>query len=280
MAATVEDYARIGTAIAYLVDHYDEPPSLDAAAAHVGLDARRFEDMFTRWAGLGPQLFARYLTLEHIKRALDDPSALRGAGGLHELSVVYETAGSGDYRRGGDGLAIRYGVTPSPFGACFIGSTGKGICGLGFLSAEDPAAAEAFFRARWPAARTVHDPEMAAVLAEPIFTFDARRRRPLRLHMMGTPFQIEVWKALLRIPPGAVTSYEALAVRLRRPPRAARAVGGAGGANPVSYLVPCHRVVRKAGIITGYEWGPERKRALLALEGARYDAMAEAARPA
>ncbi|MGD9538031.1 MAG: methylated-DNA--[protein]-cysteine S-methyltransferase [Alphaproteobacteria bacterium] len=264
MGAAAEDYARIGAAIAYLVDHYDRPPSPDAAAAHAGLDARRFEEMFTRWAGIGPQRFVRYLTLEHIKRALDDTAAMHDKSGLHELSVVYEAAGSG-----GDGLAIRYGVTPSPFGACFIGSTEKGICGLGFLPAEDPAASEAFFRSRWPGARLTHDPKLAASLAEPIFTFDANRRRPLRLHLMGTPFQLDVWKALLRIPPGAVTSYEALAVRLRKPPRAARAVGGAGGANPVSYLVPCHRVVRKAGIITGYEWGPERKRALLALEGAR-----------
>jgi AraC family transcriptional regulator of adaptative response/methylated-DNA-[protein]-cysteine methyltransferase len=288
MIAESDDYARIGAAIEYLVEHFNEQPSLGAIAAHAGLSPYHFQRVFTRWAGISPKRFVQYLTLEHAKRALEGTASvldaaydagLSGPGRLHDLFVTYEAMTPGEYKRGGDGLVIRHGIVPSPFGACFVGSTEKGICGLGFLPSEDAAEAEAFFRSRWPATRMVYDSRSVAPLAEAIFSLDQGYRHSLRIHLMGTSFQLKVWEALLRIPPGAVVSYEALASKLCGP-NAARAVGGAVGANPVSYLIPCHRVIRKAGVITGYAWGPERKRALLALEGARHDAMADASEPA
>jgi AraC family transcriptional regulator of adaptative response/methylated-DNA-[protein]-cysteine methyltransferase len=287
MTAT-EDYARIGTAIEYLVAHYDEQPSLTEVAERVRLSPYHFQRVFARWAGISPKRFVQYLTLEHAKRALEGSASvldaaydagLSGPGRLHDLFVTYESMTPGEYKRGGAGRVIRFGVVPSPFGACFIGATDKGICGLGFLSSDDPGEAEAFFRERWPAAQLVLDARAIAPLAEAIFALDGRSRRPLRVHLMGTAFQLKVWEALLRIPPGALVSYQHLASALCGP-SAARAVGGAVGANPVSYLIPCHRVIRKAGVITGYAWGPERKRALLALEGARHEAVAGGAAPA
>ncbi len=286
--AETEDYARIGAAIEYLVENFDEQPSLTDVAGLVRLSPYHFQRLFSQWAGISPKRFIQYLTLEHAKRALEGSASvldaaydagLSGPGRLHDLFVTYESMTPGEYKRGGAGLVIRYGVVPSPFGACFIGVTDKGICGLGFIPSDDPGEAEAFFRSRWPAARLVLDTRAIAPLAEVIFALDGHGRRPLRVHLMGTAFQLKVWEALLRIPSGALVSYQHLASALCGP-SAARAVGGAVGANPVSYLIPCHRVIRKAGVITGYAWGPERKRALLALEGARHDAVTEAGGPA
>jgi AraC family transcriptional regulator of adaptative response/methylated-DNA-[protein]-cysteine methyltransferase len=282
------EYARIAQAIEFLVAHYSEQPQLAEVAAEVGLSPFHLQRLFTRWAGISPKRFIQYLTLEHAKRSLEGAASvldaaydagLSGPGRLHDLFVTYEAMTPGDYKRGGGGLVIRYGVVPSPFGACFIGATEKGICGLGFLPDGEPAEAEAFFHERWNAARLVHDTDAVAPLVAPIFALDAGPPHALRIHLMGTGFQLKVWEALLRIPAGAVVSYEDLARRLASA-SAARAIGGAVGANPVSYLIPCHRVIRKAGVITGYAWGPERKRAMLALEGARRDAVADLDVPA
>ncbi|MSO73679.1 MAG: methylated-DNA--[protein]-cysteine S-methyltransferase [Alphaproteobacteria bacterium] len=281
--AEPEDYGRIGAAIEFLTAHFDEQPSLGEVAGHVHLSPYHFQRLFTHWAGISPKRFVQYLTLEHAKRALDASASildaayeagLSGPGRLHDLFVTYEAMTPGDYKRGGAGRVIRYGIVPSPFGACFIGTTEIGICALGFIASDDPGEAEAFFHARWPAARLTFDRSAIAPLAAAIFALDVQGRVPLRVHLIGTAFQLKVWEALLRIPPGALVSYQHLAAALTNPD-AARAVGGAVGANPVSYLIPCHRVIRKAGVITGYAWGPERKRALLALEGARHEAVTE-----
>lgn len=279
-----KDYGRIATAIEFLVAHHVDQPTLGEAAAEAGLSPFHFQRLFTRWAGISPKRFLQYLTLEHAKRALEGAASvldaaydtgLSGPGRLHDLFVTYEAMTPGAYKRGGAGLTIRYGVVPSPFGPCFIGATEVGICALGFQADAEPAEAESFFHQRWPAARVIHDVAAVERLAAPIFGLDASggSRPALKLHLMGTGFQLKVWEALLRIPPGSVVSYEDLAIRLDTP-RGARAIGGAVGANPVSYLIPCHRVIRKMGVITGYAWGPERKRAMLALEGARRDTMA------
>ena len=278
------DYERIASAIEFLVAHHTEQPSLNEIAAEAGLSAYHFQRLFTRWAGISPKRFLQFLTLEHAKRSLEESASvldasldagLSGPGRLHDLFVTYEAMTPGEYKQGAAGLTIRYGVVPSPFGPCFIGSTDLGICALGFLNEREPSGAEAFFRQRWPKARLVHDAAAVAPAVTSTFALEDRTGAPpsMRLHLMGTPFQLKVWEALLRIPPGSVVSYDDLAVRLSTP-RGARAIGGAVGANPVSYLIPCHRVIRKAGVITGYAWGPERKRALLALEGARRDALA------
>lgn len=283
------DYERIAAAIAFLVAHHTDQPSLKDVAAEAGLSPYHFQRLFTRWAGISPKRFLQFLTLEHAKRALEDSASvldasldagLSGPGRLHDLFVTYEAMTPGDYKQGAAGLTIRYGVVPSPFGPCFIGATDLGICALGFLSEREPLGAKAFFRQRWPKARLVHDVAAVAPAVASAFALEDHAGAPsLHLHLMGTPFQLKVWEALLRIPPGSVVSYEDLAVRLSTP-RGARAIGGAVGANPVSYLIPCHRVIRKAGVITGYAWGPERKRALLALEGARRDGLASPDAPA
>ena len=278
------DYERIASAIEFLVAHHTEQPSLNEIAAEAGLSAYHFQRLFTRWAGISPKRFLQFLTLEHAKRSLEESASvldasldagLSGPGRLHDLFVTYEAMTPGDYKQGAAGRTIRYGVVPSPFGPCFIGVTDLGICALGFLNEREPSGAEAFFRQRWPKAWLVHDVAAVAPVVASTFGLEDRTGAlpSMRLHLMGTPFQLKVWEALLRIPPGSVVSYEDLAVRLSTP-RGARAIGGAVGANPVSYLIPCHRVIRKAGVITGYAWGPERKRALLALEGARRDALA------
>lgn len=284
------DFERIASAIDFLVAHHTDQPSLNEVAAEAGLSPYHFQRLFTRWAGISPKRFLQFLTLEHAKRALEGSASvldasydtgLSGPGRLHDLFVTYEAMTPGDYKRGAAGLAIRYGVIPSPFGPCFVGATELGLCALGFLNDMEPSGAESFFRQRWPKARLVHDAAALAPMVASIFALDGHEGSApaFRLHLMGTSFQLKVWEALLRIPPGSVVSYEDLAIRLATP-RGARAIGGAVGANPVSYLIPCHRVIRKAGIITGYAWGPERKRALLALEGARRDALASPDAPA
>jgi AraC family transcriptional regulator of adaptative response/methylated-DNA-[protein]-cysteine methyltransferase len=284
-ASRPADFERIGHAIEYLVAHYDKQPGLDDVAAEVGLSPFHFQRLFSRWAGISPKRFIQYLTLEHAKRVLAESASvldaayevgLSGPGRLHDLFVTYEAMTPGEFKRGGAGLVIRYGLAPSPFGLCFIGQTDNGINGLGFV--YDESEAEIFFRERWPAARLERDDATVKPLAAAIFALDHPPAR-LHVHLMGTAFQLKVWEALLRIPSGALVSYERLAAQVCGP-SAARAVGSAVGANPVSYLIPCHRVIRKAGVITGYEWGPERKRALLALEGARHDEMAALAEPA
>ena len=178
----------------------------------------------------------------------------------------------GAFKQGGGGVDIAYGVHPSPFGPCFVGQTERGICALGFADdhRSDAQAVRAEFERRWPAAR-FHEDQAAT---EPIVAriFDDRRAEtaePVRLVACGTNFQLKVWEALLRIPPGRITSYHALAQALGLP-RSARAVGGAVAANPISYLIPCHRVIRRSGRISNYEWGPSRKRVMLGWEAARF----------
>ena len=193
-------------------------------------------------------------------------AGLSGPGRLHELFVTYEAMTPGDYKRDGDGVGIVYGVHPSPFGPCFIGETERGVCALGF--ADDAASLAPFedFKQRWCNADFREDHHQTAGTAARIF---GAAGGELALDLRGTNFQLKVWEALLRIPSGAVVSYDALAGALDKP-GAARAVGSAVAANPVSYLIPCHRVIRKSGRFHNYYWGPERKRAMLAWEAAHF----------
>jgi AraC family transcriptional regulator of adaptative response/methylated-DNA-[protein]-cysteine methyltransferase len=269
------DYGRIERAISYLEEHYQDQPELDEVARAAGLSAAHFQRMFKRWAGVSPKRFVQYLTLDHARRCLADSASvldasfeagLSGPGRLHDLFVTYEAMTPGDYKAGGSGVEIAYGVHPSPFGPCFIGETERGVCALGFAEEGAMDAPLADFAGRWPNARFRADEKHTAATAARIF--GAARGR-LSLDLRGTNFQLKVWEALLRIPPGAVVSYDALAGALDKP-RAARAVGSAVAANPVSYLIPCHRVIRKSGRFHNYYWGPERKRAMLAWEAAHF----------
>ena len=275
LAEQSRDYARIERAISYLEENYLDQPDLDVIADAAGLSAAHFQRMFKRWAGISPKRFVQYLTLDHARRRLAESasvldttydSGLSGPGRLHDLFVTYEAMTPGDYKRDGAGIEIAYGIHPSPFGPCFIGQTERGVCALGF--AEDDVSPEPLqdFQRRWQNATFRLDKAQTDVTAARIFGASGGR---LALDLRGTNFQLKVWEALLRIPPGAVVSYGGLADALDKS-GAARAVGSAVAANPVSYLIPCHRVIRKSGRFHNYYWGPERKRAMLAWEAAHF----------
>ena len=281
IAQNARDYARIEAAILYLQEHFRDQPSLDDVARKTGLSPHHFQRLFRRWAGISPKRFAQFLTLDYAKAQLEASASildaaydagLSGPSRLHDLFVTYEAMSPGAFKQGGDGVEIWYGVHPSPFGPCFIGQTERGICALGFADDHrgDAQAVRAEFERRWPAARFREG--RAATEAIVARIFDGRRAtaaEPLRLALCGTNFQLKVWEALLRIPPGRIMSYHALAQALGVP-RSARAVGGAVAANPISYLIPCHRVIRRSGHISNYEWSPARKRVMLGWEAAQF----------
>ena len=275
------DYARIEAAILYLEEHFRDQPSLDDVAREVGLSPHHFQRLFRRWAGISPKRFGQFLTLDYAKAQLEASTSvldaafdagLSGPSRLHDLFVTYEAMSPGAFKQGGDGVDVAYGVHPSPFGPCFVGQTERGICALGFADdhRSDAQAVRAEFVRRWPAARFREDQAATEAIVARIFDGGrATGAEPLRLAVCGTNFQLKVWEALLRIPPGRITSYQALAKALGLP-RSARAVGGAVAANPISYLIPCHRVIRRSGRISNYEWGRSRKRVMLGWEAARF----------
>ena len=275
-------YARMERAIVWLAAHYREQPDLEAIAASSGLSPHHFQRLFTRWVGVSPKKFAGYLTLGHAKRRLAAANSvldtaldagLSGPGRLHDLFVTYEAVTPGEWKAHGAGLTLRYGWQPSPFGACLLVATDRGLCGLGFELAEGRAATEDDLLGRWGEARLLADDAAVRRHAASVFG-DAGA--PLHLVLKGTPFQTKVWEALLRLPFGTVTSYRELAATLDRP-GAARAVAGAVAENPVAWLIPCHRVIRGTGAITGYRWGADRKRAMLGWEAAEADRVAASA---
>lgn len=281
-ADSADAFARMGRAIAWLEEHYTEQPTLEEAAEAAGLSPWHFQRLFTRWAGVSPRRFVAYLTLDHAKQHLDRSASvmdaafdagLSGPSRLHDLFVTLDAMTPGEFKRGGEGLAVRFGYAPTPFGEAIVCWTERGICGMGFTLEMGREGARADMAARWPHARMTRDDEGAAARVAEIF--GNRSGAPLRLHVMGTNFQVRVWEALLRIPPGAVTTYARIAQHLGDA-KAVRAVGTAVGRNPVSYLIPCHRVLRGTGALAGYHWGLKTKRALLAMEAARAEERAEA----
>ena len=272
------DYDRIGAALAYLDENRRQPVSLADLARAVGLSKFHFQRLFTRWTGISPKRFARYLQLDDARRLLRDARSLLDAtydvglsspGRIHDLFVSIDAVTPGEFKSGGDGLTIRTGEHASPFGPCLLGVTERGICWLSFGACARDGRAE--LRATWPAADIVEEPKYTRPVAERVFTSDARSsKRPLKLLVGGTNFQLKVWEALIRIPAGQLTTYSELGARLGKP-QAARAVGNAVAANRVSYLIPCHRVIRRMGVVGDYRWGSERKRVMIAWEAARAD---------
>jgi AraC family transcriptional regulator, regulatory protein of adaptative response / methylated-DNA-[protein]-cysteine methyltransferase len=267
-----EDYLRIQQAIGYLDDHYQDQPTLEAVAANIGLSEYHFQRLFTRWAGVSPKRFLQFLTKEGAKELLDNSEnlldtthqvGLSSLGRLHDLFVTTEAVSPGEYKSRGEGLTIRYGLHASPFGKCLVAVTERGICHLGFVQASEGAAIDNLV-ADWKNARMIEDNRGTEPLIEPIFELNYRGK-PLNIHLRGTNFQMKVWEALLKIPVGAVTTYEGLAKRIDQP-SAARAVGTAVGHNPIAVLIPCHRVIRKVGEFGNYRYGALRKKALLARE--------------
>ncbi len=263
-----------------IIDGADHGLSLEELAAALGMSPAHFQRLFSRWVGVSPKRYQQYLTLDQARRMLRErftlldtahATGLSGTGRLHDLFLRWEAMTPGDYARGGAGLSIAWGRFDSPFGEVVAMGTDTGLCGLAFAAETGPDAALADLRARWPAARHVEDPDRIAPWVNAAF----RRRGEARLHLIGAPFQIKVWEALLAVPEGHVTTYSEIA-RAIGSPGAVRAVGTAVGRNPVGFLIPCHRALRKSGALGGYHWGVPVKRALLAWEGARAD-MREAA---
>ncbi len=269
----------IARAIHHLVDHHPEQLSLAELAAVTGLHPHHFQRVFKRWAGISPKRFAQYLTVEHAKRLLAEDQCvlgtaldvgLSGPGRLHDLFVACEAMTPGDFKARGLGLDIRYGVHDGPFGPVAIGLTDRGICWLGFADGG-PAAAAMTLAREWPAATLVRDDAATASVAARVFAGVGAPGLPLLLR--GTNFQVKVWQALLRIPPGRVASYQDVARAIGKP-AAVRAVGQAVGRNPIAVIIPCHRVIRKTGVVHDYRWGAPRKRALLAWEAGMREAAA------
>ena len=272
------DWRRMGRAIRFLTERYSEQPRLEDAADAVGLSPFHFQRLFTRYVGVSPKSFVGHLTLEHAKRelakgasvldaALD--SGLSGSSRLHDLSLKIEAMTPGEYARAGRGLSIDYGFADCPFGRVLVMQTEKGVCGLAFGDEGEEEAMLADMTARWPKAVFTPNASQAEKTAQQIFERDGKAQ--IGLHLLGTPFQIKVWEALLKIPEGRMTTYGALAARLGDA-KASRAVGTAVGRNPVSWLIPCHRVLGSDGALHGYHWGLVRKRSMLAMEAAREEA--------
>lgn len=270
-----EDYHRVEQALLYLQRNFQKQPTLGEVAAQVGVSEYHFQRLFQRWVGISPKRFLQFLTKEYARQLLESShsvleaayaAGLSGPGRLHDLFVVSEAMTPGEIKRRGQGLEIRYGLQPSPFGECLVAYTWRGICFLAFGQAEEQPDFLEELRRRWPQAQLVEDATGAADYVAKIFPLAAPPQPiSLALHLQGTNFQLKVWEALLRIPPGKLVSYEDLAVYLGQP-QAARAVSRAVAENPIAVLIPCHRVIRKLGVIGGYRWGPARKQALIGWE--------------
>lgn len=281
------DYARVERAIRWLVAHQREQPSLDAVAHAVGLSPSHFQRLFTRWAGVSPKRFLQYQTIEEAKallraeRPVLDTAfevGMSGGGRLHDLFVRVEAMTPGEYATKGHGLVIRQATHRTPFGDCLVAMTDRGICALTFRASTGGKNPLAQLKARWPGARFVEDATSTRGAAEQVFgviaagaTAAAIEAPPVGLSVLlkGTNLQMKVWRALLRIPAGTVVSYEDLAAAVGSP-QAVRAVANAVARNPVHYLIPCHRVIRKSGELGGYAGGLDRKRAMLGVELARW----------
>jgi len=272
------DYEIVKRAIAYTTENYRAQPEVEAIAHAAGTDPRRLNELFRRWCGLSPNVFLQSVTLDNARRILrESPNildasyelGLSGPGRLHDLFVTHESMSPGEWKTGGEGLTVHYGFHPSPFGSALIMATDRGLCGLAFADSGEERAALEDMRGRWPNARYREDSARTVVYAQRIFDSGTwKADSPLRVVLIGTDFEVRVWETLLRIPLGRATTYSDIAMKLEKP-KAARAVGAAVGKNPISFVVPCHRVVGKSGALTGYHWGLTRKRAMLGWEAAK-----------
>ena len=279
-AGPSRDYERIAQAIRFVTEHREDQPELVDVAGAVGLSPHHLQRLFTRWAGVSPKKFLKYLTLADAKARLDASASvldaaldtgLSGPGRLHDLFVSVDAVTPGEYKSRGAGMTFTYGFHASPFGECLAVTTARGLTGLAFVTEAGRDAVLDDQRSGWDAATWRRDQNATQAAVRAAFTDGSAAGAGLSVLMRGTPFQVKVWEALLRIPTGHLTTYGNLAQRLDHP-GAARAVGTACGANRLGYLIPCHRVIRDTGAITGYRWGPERKRAMLAWEAAKAEA--------
>ncbi|HET9857313.1 MAG TPA: methylated-DNA--[protein]-cysteine S-methyltransferase [Chthoniobacterales bacterium] len=272
----MNDYERVATVIRFLDRHHTDQPDLNELAAAAGLSPFHFHRLFSAWAGVTPKDFLQCLTLEHVKQLLLEGNnvfdaalnaGLSGPGRLHDLCVTLEAASPGEMKNGGAGMQIDYGFAGTPFGEALIAETERGICHLSFIQEEGRDAVRDLLAEQWPKAKLHRSDQRAAELANKIFVRRPQNEsRPnLRAFVRGTPFQLRVWRALLNVPSGSLTSYGRLSAAINQP-GAARAVGSAVGANPISFVIPCHRVIRETGVLGNYGGGRIRKRAILGWE--------------
>jgi len=269
------DYERVEAAIRYIEKHHEAQPGLADIARAAELSEYHFQRLFSRWVGISPKRFLQFLTKEHAKTLiagagslLDSTfdSGLSSPGRLHDLFVTCEAVTPGEYKQKGAGLEIRYGLHPSPFGECLLAVTERGICALSFVQNGDRRAPVADLERQWPQADIRRDQDAAAGMMKHVFGYTRDQDpAPLYLFVKGTNFQIKVWEALLKIPLGRAVTYEDIARHIGLP-KASRAVGNAVGRNPIPFLIPCHRVIRKTGIFGHYGGGPARKKAMLGWE--------------
>ena len=278
LAHAAADYDIVRRAIAHIRENWRAQPEIEAIAEAAGVTPTELHHLFRRWAGITPKAFLQALTLDHARTLLRQSASvldatfevgLSGPGRLHDLFVTHEAMSPGEWKAGGEGLTIRYGFHPSPFGSALVMATERGLAGLAFADADKEKATLADMRRRWPKAAYVGDAAGTAPLAQRVFDPALwRADRPLRVVLIGTDFEVRVWETLMKVPMGRLTTYSDVAAKVCTP-AAARAVGAAVGRNPVCFVVPCHRVIGKSGNLTGYHWGLTRKRAMLGWEAGR-----------
>ncbi|HEY6578962.1 MAG TPA: bifunctional helix-turn-helix domain-containing protein/methylated-DNA--[protein]-cysteine S-methyltransferase [Rhizomicrobium sp.] len=278
LTAAAADYDIVRRAIAYVSEHWREQPNIDAIADAAGVTPTELHHLFRRWAGLTPKAFLEALTLDSARGLLRDSASvldatyevgLSGPGRLHDLFVTHEAMSPGEWKTGGEGLTIRYGFHPSPFGTALVMATERGLAGVAFADKGEEKSALADMKSRWKKAEYVEDIARTAPIAQRIFDPKLwRAEQPLRIVLIGTDWEVRVWETLLKIPMGCATTYSNLAAKVGSI-KASRAVGAAVGKNPLSFVVPCHRVFGKSGDLTGYHWGLTRKRAMLGWEAGK-----------
>jgi AraC family transcriptional regulator, regulatory protein of adaptative response / methylated-DNA-[protein]-cysteine methyltransferase len=283
LATAAADYDVVRRAIGYIRKNWRAQPEIGAIAEAAGVTATELHHLFRRWAGITPKAFLQALTLDSARQLLRDSASvldatyevgLSGPGRLHDLFVTHEAMSPGEWKSGGEGLIIRYGFHPSPFGTALIMATPRGLAGLALTDSGKERSALADMKRRWPKATYIEDAAATAPLAKRIFDPSQwRAEQPLRVVLIGTDWEVRVWEALLKIPMGRLTTYSDIAGKMSAP-KAARAVGAAVGKNPICFVVPCHRVVGKSGDPTGYHWGITRKHAMLGWEAGRVGASA------
>lgn len=268
-----DDYARIERALRYLQSRFAEQPGLDEVASQAGLSPYHFQRLFRRWVGISPKRYLEFLTVDHAKRLLKSNSVLdtayalglTGPSRLHEQFAAIEAITPGEYKKKWQGIEIGYGFTPGPFGEMLIAQTARGVCLLSFVNRQTKGREFDRLRRLYRRAELKEDNLAAANTATAIFNVSKPQDGKFHLCVRGTNFQVNVWRALLKIPAGTITSYRQLADSIGKP-TAARAVANAIAANPINYLIPCHRVLRSDGTIGGYRGGSQLKQTLLEWE--------------
>jgi len=278
LQAQSENFKRIKEAIEFLEANLLNQPGLDEIASSVHLSKFHFQRIFKEWAGVTPSQFLHFLTIEYAKEQLRKPHSvfntslqvgLSGAGRLHDLFTTFEAVTPGEYKRFGGKLLIQYGFHPTPFGECLLASTNRGICALRFLYPSTRMQLFEELKTEWPLAKLMEKPQDTRKFIQQIFSKNNRNKeKKFNLVLKGTNFQIQVWKALLTLQLGDIISYQNVAEYITRP-NAEQAVGNAIAKNPIGYLIPCHRVIRKTGKIHGYRWGSTRKKAILGWEASQ-----------